>query len=258
MSKISLYKTKSYNMYRHAGQYHVCCCLQVQKAQEANYSNVNVTCVLYDPGSEVDGTCKKHLQKYTKCLEGSDSANTEPNVYVSSNYRQKEADDMIMYLHVYIIPFLDNKIRPQCSLNLEPFICLYYIHLCDQKKYKDLGPSEEQCLHIQYICDNELELAKQYDIIYRQLKEFFSSCEQNSPFDTKNCISSVSNYNIQNCSVGFYLSENGSCLPECNVWTPYTHNTVLITDILAIIPAAVTVLSGFAVLLFSWSRCEKV
>ena len=251
-----LYKTKSYNMYRHAGQYHVCCCLQVQKAQEANNSTINVTCILY----EEDGTCKKHLQKYTECLEGSDSANAEPKVYVSSNNRQTEAD---MYINILRLSSSNSyfKLTPKCLSNLEPLLCLHFIHLCNRETNKDIGQSEKQCLYIKdVVCKEELKRANEINlpILTTLIKEFLSSCEQNSPFDTKNCISLESNHSIQNCSAGFYLNESGSCLPECNVWTPYTHNTVLITDILAIIPAAVTVLSGFAVLLFSWSRCEKV
>ena len=61
-----------------------------------------------------------------------------------------------------------------------------------------------------------------------------------------------------NCSEGFYRTANGSCVPECIVWSPFDKTTILVTDILALFTAVVAVVSGVAVLLVSCIRCQKL
>ena len=61
-----------------------------------------------------------------------------------------------------------------------------------------------------------------------------------------------------NCSEGFYRTTDGTCVPECIVWSPYDKTTILVTDILAISTAVVAVVSGVAVLLVSCIRCQKM
>lgn len=193
------------------------------------------TCMLYP---ENDRNCKEHLQSYTNCLMNSDS------VYVSHLHQQEQAVKKISFLSL---------ISPQCRSSLEPLICLFFIHICVDSHGMDIGPSKEQCRYTAKVCNNDLEKYKNFI----DVDEYLSNCALESPFDGKNCII-MNNASIQNCSAGFYLMENGSCQPECNVWSPYSQTMVLITDILTIIPAVVCVLSGVAVVVFSWIRYQKL
>ena len=149
-------------------------------------------------------------------------------------------------------PFL----RLQCRLSLEPLICLYFIHLCDNGT--EVGPSQEQCEYVSDACDEEV---KQISLppISISVDEFLLSCALYTPFNEKHCII-VGNYTsngIQNCSPGFYL-ESGRCHPECNVWSPFSHTMVLITDIMNVFAAVLCVLSGCIVLGLSWIRRQKL
>ena len=208
-------------------------------------SSSNITCTLFDKS---DTTCKSYLQQYTDCLKA-EPADVKPEVYVSSSYEQNEAQKMISFLQS--LP--SNSVRPKCLSHIEPLICLYHIHLCVDDM--DVGPSQEQCEYVSSICDKELEMARK--LSSSLVDKYLSTCTPNSPFVSKHCIITA-DIAIQNCSTGFYLSEDGRCRPECNVWTPYSQTMLVITDILTIIPAAIGVLSGIAVLLFSWLRCQKV
>ena len=215
----------------------------------------NITCTLFN---ETDTTCKSYLQQYTECLKAKPS-DVKPEVYVSSIYQQNEAQEIISRLQS--LP--SNFVHPKCLLHIEPLICLYFIHLCVGET--DVGPSLEQCVYVSSVCEEEVKLARRFNF---NLDEYLSTCTPNSPFDSKHCIITTSDIttsgittsgiSIQNCSTGFYLSEDGICQPECNVWTPYSQTTLLITNALTILPAAVGILSGVAVLLFSWLRCQKV
>ena len=197
---------------------------------------MNDTCILY-PENEV---CKEYLQSYSNCLMDSDS------VYVSHVYHQEQVVNRISFLSQI-------KISPQCRSSLEPLICLFFIHICVDGHGMDIGPSQEQCRYTAKVCNKDLETYKSFF----DVDKYLSSCALESPFDGKNCII-TNNVSIQNCSPGFYLMENRSCQPECNVWSPYSQTMVLITDILTIIPAVVCVLSGVAVVVFSWTRYQKL
>ena len=181
-------------------------------------------------------------------------------MYVSSMYQQDQAEEKIKFLS--LAKYVNINLRQECLSSLEPLICLYFIHLCDDEMNTDIGPSEKQCRYVSEACDKELKLARENNI---QIEEYLLGCAQNSPFDNKKCFSpnistqnGISNNNTQNCSSGFFLSDDRLCLPECSVWTPYSQNMVLITDILTMIPAAVGVISGLAVLLLSWTRYQKM
>lgn len=201
------------------------------------------TCTLFD---KTDKTCKSYLQQYTECLKD-EPADVKPEVYVSSTYQLNEAQKMIRILQ-FLSP---NLVHPKCLAHIEPLICLYYIHLCVDET--DVGPSQEQCEYVSSICHEELKLARNGN--FAKVDEYLAACTSNSPFNSKHCIITL---DIQNCSTGFYLSEDKRCLPECNVWTPYSQTMLVITDILTIISAAIGVLSGIAVLMFSWLHCQKV
>ena len=185
-------------------------------------------------------------------------------MYVSSTYQQDQAEDKIKMLSLYA-NVIDLNLRQECLSSIEPLICLYFIHLCDDEMNTDIGPSEKQCRYVLESCDKELKLAREKKIPVDYLEGYLLGCAQNSPFDNKKCISpnistqnGISNNNTQNCSSGFFLSDDRLCQPECSVWTPYSQNMVLITDILTMIPAAVGVISGLAVLLLSWTRYQKM
>ena len=60
------------------------------------------------------------------------------------------------------------------------------------------------------------------------------------------------------CNSGYYRTTNGTCLPECSVWSPYSNTTVLATDIVAITTAVVALVFGIAVLLLSCVHCQKM
>ena len=146
-------------------------------------------------------------------------------------------------------------ISQQCHLSLEPFICLYLVHLCDDKI--NIGPSEEQCKHVSKVCDEELTTFRN---LYPKIDEYLSNCASESPFNNKDCSIMNTPYTITtyNCTAGFYVTENGSCQPECNVWSPYPKSIVLTTDILNILAAVVCILSGASVLVLSWMYHQKL
>ena len=153
---------------------------------------------------------------------------------------------------------LISQVRPQCMTSLEPFVCLYFIHLCYNKTV--IRPSEQQCNNIKSVCDNELKVVKRLPLDI-DVSKYLSNCAQSSPLDDRDCkVQSVTNHTIisVNCSEGYYRTINGTCLPECNVWTPYSRRTVLITDIMAIFAVVIAVIFGVADLLLSCVRCQKM
>ena len=200
--------------------------------------------------------CKKYLQTYTNCLKGITHVNATPDVIVSNNFQQfeKEAEDTIRNLE-----YFGMHVRPQCHSSLVPLVCLYFIHLCDDGE--DIGPSEDQCMHVSEVCDEELKQIKQILPTF-SVDKYFSNCASKSPFGNKDCM--IMSYNrtvsTHNCSAGFYKNstEDGSCLPECNVWSPFPHITVLVTDTLNIFSAIVCIFLGGTVLVFSWIHCQKL
>lgn len=201
---------------------------------------------MYD---ETNSICKEHLKWYTSCLKGSDSADANLDVYVSGPLYQTKIDEA--HKVVGLLPVFGA--RPQCRSNLEPLVCLYYIHLCYDEK--DTGPSKRQCSYVLKVCDEEVDKLKGYGI---SVSKYFMNCAPNSPFDSKNCIARNISSQTINCSEGFYWDKNRGCQPECNVWTPYSRIMLVITDILTVLPAIVGVISGIAVLLLSWVRRKKL
>lgn len=183
--------------------------------------------------------------------------NTTLEVYVSTPFQESlsKAKDAIRYL-LQAQVFTGISIRPQCLSRLEPFLCLHFIHLCDNGM--DIGPSVQQCRNVSKVCDDELKQVKKKFPNYR-VDRYLSNCAPKSPFDNCRCITSDTN-RTYNCREGFYqnLTENGRCEPECNVWSPYHKGIVLITDILNIFAAVICVISGGAVLVLSWIRREKL
>ena len=234
--------------------------MTIDRKASNNSNNIN-TCehALYDKnGSTL--LCKGYLQSYTNCLKGSDSVNAAPDVYVSSPFQQTQTEEKIQSF-LYLPTLVGISVRPQCDSSLKPFACLYFIHLCDNGT--DIGPSEEQCKHVSNVCDQELKQIKGLNLrLPIPVDEYLSNCASESPFDNKNCNITGNGYIVSthNCRAGFYqnLMGNGSCLPECNVWSPFPHNMVLITDILNCFSAIVCILSGIAVLVLSWLRRPKL
>jgi hypothetical protein len=206
--------------------------------------------VLYN---RYEAICQQHLQSYMTCLKGPDPT---PSVYIPIPFQEHVSTAMntLSMLSQYS-QYTSIKIRQQCHLNLEPFVCLYSIHLCDDKI--NIGPSEEQCKYVSKLCDEELKTIRR---LYPQIDEYLSNCASESPFNNKDCNVMNTPYTIStyNCTAGFYLTENGSCQPECNVWSPYPNGIVLTTDILNILAAVVCVLSGAFVLVLSWIRHKKL
>lgn len=117
-----------------------------------------------------------------------------------------------------------------------------------------LVQNKTQCDHVLKVCDkwNLQSLVDKY--------RFY--CEPKNPHDEKDCrITSNANISIQqvNCSKGFYYSfEKTGCKPECGVWTLHSERELLITKILIIFSSVVCAVAGFAVLLISWARCQKL
>lgn len=140
--------------------------------------------------------------------------------------------------------------RPQCFASAEPFLCLLFIHLCDNGT--DIAPSKKQCDHVSKVCDTELELLIEYGY---NIDSYLSECSTyDSPFDNKTCENGTKNTSNQtlNCSEGFFYEVNeGKCTPECAIWTPFSKPMILVTDILTIFSAVMGVIAGIAVLLTS-------
>ena len=197
--------------------------------------------------------CTQYLWQYTNCLD-----NSSTNVFVADPLYQMSLTQASSFIQK-LQPF-KNLVRPQCMKSLEPFICLYFVHLC----YNEIviRPSEQQCTNIKTVCDQELQAVKRLPLTDVDVSKYVSNCIQLSPLDDSHCnVQSVTNHttsNVVNCSEGYYRSVNGTCLPECSVWTPYTRRTLLTTDIMAIFAAAIAVIFGAAALLLSCVRCQKM
>ena len=212
-------------------------------------------------GSDSDH-CTTYIQEYTYCLRDY-FTDTSADVY----YVVQRPGSIISEINV-LLRLINLYFRPQCLMNLEPYICLYYFHLCYEGM--DIGPSEKQCNHILNTCDKELEIVKIYGYdIYSSLSE----CSQTeSPLDSKGCSildnQICSNINISvnishqpfNCHRGFfYQVKTEGCTPECSVWTPHFNtNPLMIADIVAIFSLLIGAISGVAVLLVSWIQRQNL
>ena len=213
----------------------------------------NTTCAMTDH-VESSNECTQYLRQYTKCLD-----NSSTDVFVAGPFNQTsltEASSLIEQLQQLKSIQL---VRPQCMMHLEPFICLHFIPLCYNQTV--IRPSKQQCNNITSVCNEELEAVKRFTLDI-DVPTYLSNCAQPSPLDDKDCnVQSVTNYtinNVVNCSEGYYRTINGTCLPECSVWTPYSRQAVLITDIMAIFAAVIAVIFGVADLLLSCVRCQKM
>ena len=103
-------------------------------------------------------------------------------MYISGPLNQaalQEASNGIQQLKLFGPTF---GARQQCLSNLEPLICLYYVHLCDNGI--DIGPSVMQCNHIKDVCDKEIE---EYPFLLALLDKYLSNCAPSSPLDNKAC-----------------------------------------------------------------------
>ena len=202
------------------------------------------------PYNESSNECTQYLQHYTKCLD-----NSSIDVYVAGLLNQTSLAKAISYIRQ--LKLFEGQVRPQCMMSLEPFICLNFVHLCYNKTV--IRPSKQQCNNIRSVCDKELEVVKRFRII--DVSKYLSNCAQPSPLDDIDCkVQSLTSHMIRvvNCSEGYYKTTNGTCLPECNVWTPYSRSTLLITDIMAIFAAVIAVVFGVVDLLLACVRCQKM
>lgn len=220
-------------------------------ASSNTLSNTTCTISLYNESSN---ECTQYLQKYTKCLD-----NSSTDVYLAGPLDQMSLERATLYLQQ--LKFFVTQVRPQCMMSLEPFICLHFVHLCHNKTV--IRPTEKQCNNIKTVCDVELELVRGLRLKNIDVSEYLSNCAEPSPLDDVNCtVQSLTNRTVIsrviNCSEGYYRTSNETCLPECNVWTPYSRKTLLITDIMAIFAVVIAVIFGVADLLLSCVRCQKM
>ena len=248
-------------LYTHRSKGTVACCVmhaivslschspQSSRPEVRTVSNTTCTMYLYnEPGNE----CTQYLQQYTKCLD-----NSSTDVFVAGPLNQMsltKATSLIQQLRSF-----PSQVRPQCMKSLEPFICLHFIHLCYNETV--IRPSEQQCNNITSVCDKELEVVKRLPLTDIDVSKYLSNCAQSSPLDDKACdVQSITNHTISsvNCSEGYYRTTNGTCLPECSVWTPYSRRTLLTTDIMAIFAVVIAVIFGVADLFLSCVRCHKM
>ena len=205
---------------------------------------------LYDSSNK----CSQYLQQYTKCLH-----NSSTDVFVARPLNQvafTKASSLIQQVNAFVN---QGFVRPQCTKSLEPFICLHFINLCYNETV--IRPSEKQCNNIKSVCDSELKLVKTLPLTSLDVSKYLSNCAEPSPLDNRDCnVHSVTNHTISsvNCSEGYYRNTNGTCLPECSVWTPYKRRAQRITDAMAIFAVVIAVIFGVADILLSCIRCQKM
>ena len=194
--------------------------------------------------------CTDYFRQYANCLTNNPSPGDD-DIYITAPFNQTALDEATKYIRM----LKTFGVRQQCRMSLEPFICLHFTHLCYNETIR---PSVKQCGHIEVVCDLEIKVIETIGI---NVSSYLSNCMPQSPLDNENCSVQLSNGSVYTtnytCVDGFYRN-NGSCIPECNVWSPYTNKTVLITDILAIFSAAIAVVFGIAVLFFSCLRWRKM
>lgn len=138
----------------------------------------NTTCSLYN-----GTTCTSYLQQYTNCLG---STNNHGVNILGSLEQQKKKEGTVITLFNFQ-PVLG--VGPECSQILEPFVCLYFFHLCDDGNVIRL--SKKQCTNIRVVCDKELKIIESTPSIASfipvNVSEILSSCASNSTLDSKNC-----------------------------------------------------------------------
>ena len=117
---------------------------------------------------------------------------------------------------------------------IEPFLCLYLIGLCDNSEQLYL-PSADECRSIRNdICRREWEQflgilgpgsLPQCD----SLPDSSLRCNINFTDMVEN---ETPSFNIT-CSSGFFLAEEGVCVPDCGKWTPLSEPIAVTNGILA-------------------------
>lgn len=143
-------------------------------------STINANCTSYNATTSV---CIPYLHEFTRCLSSSSPSDDLDTLsgHLSEDALNKASQD-IQYLKLFGPSLIG--LREQCQLSIEPLICLYEVHL--QNGESDIGPSINQCKHIEDVCDQELEkLRSSFPFI--PVNEYFSRCTLNSPLDTKEC-----------------------------------------------------------------------
>lgn len=225
--------------------------LPIQKPSQSTVDSSNGTCTVFNVS---ESECAVHLQDYATCLK--DDFNS-PNISLARTPNQMSPKRILDLLRMFESVHL---IRQQCATTLEPLLCLYFMPLCFNDEV--IKPSVKQCSFIKEVCNEELKLAEQYSSIIN-VSMYLSNCALYSPLDNTSCSDNTSigvNNSIVNttCPIEGFYSLNGTCVPECNVWSPYSKRTVLVTDILAIFATVVAVISGVAVMLVSCVRHQKM
>ena len=144
-------------------------------------SDDTINCTSYNATTNV---CIPYLREFTRCLclnSSSDDIDVHISVPLNEDALNK-ASRYIQYLKLFGPTLVG--LREQCQLSIEPLICLYNVHLCDGES--DIGPSINQCNHIEDVCDRELEkLRSRFPFI--PVNEYLSSCTPSSPLDNKTC-----------------------------------------------------------------------
>ena len=139
-------------------------------------NTANANCTLYNATTNV---CIPYIREFTRCLSLNDVDTVSGHLNEDA---LNKASRYIQYLKLFGPTLVD--LREQCQLSIEPLICLYTVHLHSGKS--DIGPSINQCKHIEDVCDRELvKLRNSFPLI--PVDEYFSSCTFNSPLDTQKC-----------------------------------------------------------------------
>ena len=220
--------------------------LPVHKPSQSIVDSSNSTCTVFD---EPENMCTAHLQDFATCLN---NYSNSTNISVAGTPDHTTVQKIFILLRVF-------RISQQCATNLEPLICLHFMPLCFNNEV--IKPSVKQCSFIKEVCNEELKQAEQIPNL--NVSMYLSNCTPHSPLDSTSCsVNSsvgVNNSNISTtCPTEGFYSLNGTCVPECNVWSPYSKTTVLVTDILTIFATVVAVISGVAVMLVSCVRHQKM
>ncbi len=127
-------------------------------------------CTLYSISDSATQVCQDTLRTlHGNCLLNASSLNTT-DVYISPRGRSQEDLENILSVGLGVVcP------SPECEAVIVPFLCLYYLRLCDGEGEVTYRPSVEDCVGVSTeICPREWAQA---DSLLRNLGESLPSCE---------------------------------------------------------------------------------
>ena len=102
--------------------------------------------------------CREELLSLTLCYLGNaDESNDHDPISVETTSHIQEAEQALLYFSLIV--------TPQCSVEVKPFLCLYFFGLCDPVTGVSYLPSISQCKNLRdNVCMEEWKAAVNFGL----------------------------------------------------------------------------------------------